>query len=95
VKQKFTYFSPEGIPLRATLTVSFREYKTLDQQLTQLKLNSPDKTHSHIISEGDSLWRIAGRYYNRPGDWRMIAEHNGIEDLRRLTIGQHVEVPPL
>ena len=40
VKQKFTLFSTEGVPLRATLTVAFREYKTLEQQLQQLKLSA-------------------------------------------------------
>ena len=34
IKQKFTLFSPEGVPLRATLTVSFREYKTLENSST-------------------------------------------------------------
>jgi hypothetical protein len=97
VKQKFTLFSTEGVPLRATLTVTFREYKTLEQQLHQLKLSSPDRTHSHVIQEGDALWRIADRYYNRPGRWRTIAEksENGIEDPRRLTVGKFIEVPPL
>ena len=38
VKQKFTLFSSEGIPLRATLTVALREYKTLDEQLAHLNL---------------------------------------------------------
>ena len=33
VKQKFTFFSPEGVPLRATLSLALREYKTLDEQL--------------------------------------------------------------
>lgn len=95
VKQKFTLFSPEGIPLRATLTVTFREYKTLEQQLSQLKLSSPDRTHSHVIEQGDALWRVAARHYNRPGEWRLIAEKNGIEDPRRLIVGRFLEVPPL
>jgi hypothetical protein len=34
VQQKFSLFSPQGVPLRATLSVTFREYKTLEQQLT-------------------------------------------------------------
>src|SRR3954463_9495805 len=36
VKQKFTLFSSDGVPLRATLTLTLREYKTLDEQLDQL-----------------------------------------------------------
>ena len=55
VRQKFTLFSPEGIPLRATLSVTLREYKTLEQQLDQLNLSSPNRTHSHIVQRGETL----------------------------------------
>jgi len=95
VKQKFSLFSSEGVPLRATLSVVFREYKTLDQQLKQLKLSSPDRTHGHVIKEDDALWRIAHRYYNRPDEWREIADKNDIEDPRRLVVGRFLEVAPL
>jgi len=95
VKQKFTLFSPTGVPLRATLTVALREYKTLDDQLAQLNKTSPDRTHSHVIQRGETLSGIAGDIYRRPGDWRLIAEANNIEDPRRLTAGTFLTVPPI
>jgi LysM repeat protein len=95
VRQRFTLFSPLGVPLRATLTVSLREYKTLDQQLKQLKLNSPDKTQNHVVQAGDTLSGIAGQHYLKPGEWRRIAGHNEIEDPRRIRVGTFVEVPPI
>lgn len=95
VKQKYTLFSAAGVPLRATLTVALREYKTLDDQLAQLNLNSPDRTHSHVIQRGETLSGIAGEIYRRPGDWRLIAEANNIEDPRRLTAGTFLTVPPI
>lgn len=94
VNQKFTLFSPEGIPLRATLTVGLREYKTLDEQLAHLNLSSPDRTHSHVTQNGDTLSRIAAQYYRRAGDWRLIADANGIEDPRRLLVGTFLTIPP-
>jgi hypothetical protein len=94
VKQKFTLFSPEGIPLRATLSVALREYKTLDEQLAQLNLTSPDRTHSHVTRSGDTLSSIAAHYYRSPGDWRSVADANGIEDPRRLAVGAFVNIPP-
>jgi len=94
VRQKFTLFSPEGIPLRATLTVGLREYKTLDEQLAHLNLTSPDRTHSHVSQNGDTLSRIAAQYYRRAGDWRLIAAANGIEDPRRLVVGAFLTIPP-
>lgn len=95
VKQKFTLFSPEGVPLRATLTVTLREYKTLEEQLQHLNLNSPDRTQSHIVQGGETLAGIAARHYERPGEWRRIAEANRIEDPRRLVAGAFLTVPPI
>jgi hypothetical protein len=95
VKQKFTLFSPEGVPLRATLTVAFREYKTLDEQLRQLNLNSPDRTQSHVVQSGETLAGIAARHYRSPAEWRRVADDNGINDPRRLVPGTFLRVPPL
>jgi nucleoid-associated protein YgaU len=94
VKQKFTLFSPEGIPLRATLTVTLREYKTLDEQLAHLNLTSPDRTHSHVIEGGETLAHISAQFYQQPDDWRAIADANHIEDPRRLTVGTFLTIPP-
>jgi nucleoid-associated protein YgaU len=94
-RQKFTFFSPEGVPLRATLTLSIREYKTLDEQLAQLNLSSPDRTHAHLTREGDTLARVAARYYGRPAEWRAIAQGNDIDDPRRLGPGVLLTVPSI
>jgi nucleoid-associated protein YgaU len=94
-RQKFTFFSAEGVPLRATLTLSMREYKTLDEQLSQLNLSSPDRTHAHLTREGETLSGIAGVYYRRPGEWRAIAEENEIDDPRRLEPGILLTVPSI
>jgi Contractile injection system tube protein len=95
IKQKFTLFSPEGVPLRATLTLVLREYKTLDEQLDQLNLSSPNRTHSHVTRAGDSFAGLAGRYYHKPGEWRAIADSNDIEDPRRIGIGRFLTIPPI
>jgi hypothetical protein len=95
VKQKFTLFSSEGTPLRATLSVTLREYRTLEEQLKQLHLSSPDRTHAHVIDATDTLAGISDRYYERPDDWRSIADANNIDDPRRLAIGTLLRVPRL
>jgi Contractile injection system tube protein/LysM domain len=95
VRQKFTLFSSEGIPLRATLTLTLREYKTLDTQLAELNLQSPDRTQSHITQSDDTLSSIAARHYQKPGEWRRIADENNIEDPRRMVPGTFLTVPPI
>lgn len=95
VRQRFTLFSPAGAPLRATLSVSLREYKSLEQQIEQIGLESPDHTHSHVVQRGDTLSRIANDVYGDPRQWRAIADHNHLTDPRDLTPGRVLEIPPI
>ena len=95
VRQRFTMFNPLGIPLRATLTVSLREYKTLDKQLQQLRLNSPDHTRTHVVQRGETLNKIADQYYEDSAQWRVIADANTILDPLALQPGTILELPPL
>jgi nucleoid-associated protein YgaU len=94
VRHKYTLFSPEGVPLRATVSVTLREYKTIDDQFAQLNLNSPDRTQVHILQQGETLSSVAGEHYDRPGNWRLIAQASGVEDPRRIDPGMFLTVPP-
>jgi LysM repeat protein len=96
VQQRFTLFNPHGIPLRATLSVSFREYKTLEEQIAELKLESSDHTKRRVVKRGDTLSKIAGEEYKDPGEWRRIADQNPRETAnpRRLIPGTVLEIPP-
>jgi hypothetical protein len=99
VQQKFTLFNPRGIPVRATLTVAFKEYKTLEEQLKELNLQSSDHTKLRVVRRGDTLARIAFEEYGDAGQWRWIAEHRDnrsrLTDLRRLVPGMELSVPAL
>ncbi len=96
VQRKFTLFNPLGIPLRATLNVSFREYKTLEEQVAELNLQSADQSKTYAVQFGDTLSRIAAQEYHDPTAWRAIADANpGLTDLRRLKPGTVLLIPPL
>ncbi len=95
VRQRFTLFSPDGKPLRATLTVSLKEYKTIEQQVKELGLQSPDRTHAWVVRQGDTLARIAADQYDDPAQWRVIAEHNNVVDPLGIEAGDILELPPL
>ena len=96
VQQKFTLFNPRGIPLRATVSVSFREYKTLESQIVDLKLESSDHTKRRVVKRGDTLSKIAYDEYRDANEWRRIADQNPRETAnpRRLTPGTVLEIPP-
>jgi len=99
VQQKFTLFNPAGIPVRATLTVSFKEYKTLEEQLKELNLQSSDHTKRRVIKQRDTLARIAYEEYGDPAKWPLIADHAGnrgrLADLRHLVPGTEIAIPAI
>lgn len=95
VKQRLTLFSPQGVPLRAIVTLTIREFVPLHEQLPHANKSSPDKTHAHVLRERESLSHVAATYYLRPQSWRPIATDNGIDDPRRLRPGRLLRVPAL
>lgn len=97
VTQKFTLFNSNGVPLRATLTLSFREYKSLEEQVAELKLESSDHSKRRVVRQGDTLNRLAAEEYGDPREWWRIAEHNDnvISNPRRLRPGTELIIPPL
>lgn len=97
IQQKFTLFTPAGIPVRATLTLSIKEYKTLEEQLKELNLQSADHTKRRVVRRGDTLDRIAFEEYGDPAKWRPIADANAdlVPDPRRLTPGIEIAIPAI
>jgi len=95
VRQRFTMFSPEGVPLRATVTLVLREWRPIEQQLKELNLSSPDRSHRHRLGIGETLTALASRYYQRASEWRRIADENDIEDPRRLVAGRVLTIPSI
>jgi len=95
IRQTFTLWSSGGVPVRAKLSVTLREYAALQDQLQALNLASPSKTHSYVLARGDTLGLLAGKFYFDPGSWRAIALGNGIDDPRRLVPGTQLTIPSL
>jgi len=93
VSKRFTMFLPEGIPVRATLSVTLKEYQEVDIQIKGLDLHSPDVTKRWTVKQGDSLWSIAVKEYGDPAGWRLIAESNGIDNPRIITPGSELVIP--
>lgn len=95
ISQRFTMFNEDGSPVRATLNVSFKQYRPLNEQLNNPRLNSTDKTKRRVLTADESLWAIAAREYGETKYWRQIAAHNRIANPRRLRAGTIILLPPL
>jgi len=93
--RKVTMFHPDGTPARATLSVSFKEYRTLRQQLEDPRRESADKTKRRVVVGRDALWRIAAREYDDSSEWPRIAQANDLDDPREIAAGDWLRVPPI
>lgn len=93
VTKKFTMFHPDGFPVRATLSVTLKEYKEVDVQVKEISPQSADLTKRRVVIQGDSLWFIAFKEYGDARDWRPIANANNIDNPRILNPGQELIVP--
>lgn len=93
--KSFTKFLPTGQPVRATVNVTFREYQTPAEQRNEEPWFSPDTTTVREVTGGDTLWLIADEEYGDPGEWRLIAEANDIQNPREVRPGTRLVVPEL
>jgi nucleoid-associated protein YgaU len=95
LSQRFTMFRSDGTPVRATLNVTFKQFRSLADQLEQPRRNSSDMTKRRVFTADDALWHLAFREFREPKYWRLIARHNGIENPFAVKAGDVLLVPPV
>ena len=93
--KRFTMFSSLGMPVRATLSVTFHSYDTIEHHLARNPFRSLGHTKTYVVKEGETLSQIAWQVYQNPAAWRLIADQNRIENTRKLEPGQVLLIPPL
>lgn len=95
VNRRFTLFNPDGKPLRAVVSISLKEYRTVADQVKAINYQSADHTRVHVVKDGETLPLIAHDAYGDARRWRVIADHNALSAVRRLPPGLTLELPPL
>jgi hypothetical protein len=91
----FILFTPDGVPIRAKVALTLKEYRPVEVQVKESPKSSPDVEKHHTVRRGDRLDGIAALAYGDPTEWRAIARANGIRDPRRLTPGTALSIPRL
>lgn len=91
----YVLFSPEGVPLRAKLTMTILGHRPVEVQAKVDNKKSPDVEKTWVARRGDTLAGIAAAVFADPRLWREIARANGITDPRRLRPGTVLTVPRL
>jgi nucleoid-associated protein YgaU len=94
ITQKFTLFSSDGTPVRATLDVTFQQV-TDDSQLPNTNPTSGGTggERQWTVKYGDTLASIAYDAYGDAGRWRAIADANRLTSVRDLRPGVQLGIP--
>lgn len=91
---KFTYFSSEGRPLRATVGLKLLQYEDESKwPLQNPTSETPEPHRVHVIRAGETLDRIAHQHYGDPEQWKVIARANHIIDPLSLVTGVRLQIP--
>lgn len=92
----FTLFSSAGVPLRAKVDLSLKQYEEEDSYGRQNPTSFTPAPHAiHTVLPGETLDRIAARTLGDPTRWRVLAEANEITDPLALVAGDRLVVPEM
>lgn len=93
---KYTLFNENGMPVRATATLTLKEVRDPKQKLptNPTSLGEPGR-RVWLVNEGDRLDWIAYQEYGDAKEWRRIADANRLSDPLDLRPGMVLAIPPL
>lgn len=91
----YKLFSPAGLPLRATMSVTFREHTPKGFGEFLKNLASPDINHAHQVREGEHLTKIVHDVYKDPAFYVAVAMENQLDTVRALAPGSALYLPPV
>ena len=89
----YTMFLDDGTPVRAKVNLTIQGAESGND--AKIPFQSPDRTKSRTLQEGQQLWEIAYEEYENPEMWREIAKANGIRNPLNIKCGMQLVIPAL
>jgi len=94
---QYTFFSPDGYPIRAKAKVGFVQNDLIGLSDDLIPAQNPtsrtDARKTRIVHAGQRLDQIAHEEYGDARHWRTLAEANGLDDPFSLQDGQLIVIP--
>lgn len=94
VSVKYTMFTGEGMPVRATVNLTMKEQPGAAEGKAFPK-ESPDRTKRRVLKKDTQLFHLAWENYADVEAWRHIARANNIKNPRRPEAGTELIIPAL
>lgn len=93
VKESYTMFLSDGMPVRAKLDVTLKSVFDSNTKKRQQPFESPDRTKYRKVRQGEYLWNYAYEEYGSPDEWKEIAIANGLKHPLEIQSGQMLRIP--
>lgn len=93
LKVEYTMFNPAGIPVRAKLAATFKEFIDPETDASATNTNSPDMSHVITVKAGDQLTTLCNQVYGDSKYYLQVARINRITNFRSLVPGQRILFP--
>ncbi|HEY0612392.1 MAG TPA: hypothetical protein VGD35_22110 [Chitinophaga sp.] len=90
----YVLFKPNGEPLRAKVSASFKQYTEPQIRSRQENKKSPDLTRVIKVSDGDTLPNLSYKSYGTPKYYPQVAYANKLMSIRTLRTGDDLVFPP-
>lgn len=95
MSMEYLLFAPDGLPLRAKVSLSFVGHIDSEANQKENNLRSPDLSRILTVRQGDTLPIMCQKIYKSPFYYLQVAEINGLTNFRELEIGSQILFPPL
>lgn len=93
--EKCTLFRDDGVPVRATLDITFLQAKEAGNYPAQNPTTRGKSGYKQwVVKDGDSIDWIAFHEYGDASLWRYIADVNDLDNPNTLRPGQKLAIPP-
>ena len=93
--KKFSRFNLQGIPIRATVSVTFNGHYSKENQVEKSQQVIDTYPRMIIVKPGDTLTGLSYEHYNDQGFWKLIADENNIVNVRELEPGSQLTMPKI
>jgi hypothetical protein len=95
LKQQFTLFDGKGTPVRARVSVGFKEFRLPAEEMQREPRRGSFPSQTYTVRAGDTLSGIAATVWKDPAGWRSIATANEIANPRLLAAGRVLALPEI
>jgi len=91
----YTLFTTKGVPLRATVSLTFKGYMCGAEERKKYSKQSPDMSRIITVKEGETLPFLCQKMYGDSQLARQVARFNDLGGFRSIPAGTTLIFPPL